>query len=87
MLVMNNCFFTFRSITTAQRGAQVLDRAGILNQLSRTPKSFSVRGCGYCLKVRENNCKIAAQALVRAGINPSALYRICANGTVEVWRN
>ena len=80
---MYNCLFTVRSVTAAQHGAAVLDRAGVRNQLSRTPKSISVKGCGYCLKVRERDCETAAQALRQAEAAVSAIYRLNAGGVPE----
>ena len=80
---MYNCLFTFRSVTAAQHGAAVLDRVGIRNQFARTPKSISVKGCGYCLKVRDRDCMEAAQVLRRAEAAVSAAYRLNANGVPE----
>ena len=81
---MYDCLFTFRSITAAQRGAAVLDRAGVHSQLSRTPKSISVKGCGYCLKVRERDCETAVQVLRQADAAVSARYRAGAGGVLEM---
>lgn len=48
---MPGYYFTFRSLTSAQRASKVLDQAGIRNTLLRTPKILSHYGCGYSLRV------------------------------------
>ena len=48
---MKYCFITFRSVTPAQRGENVLRRAGIATTLQRTPRWMEQKGCGYSLRV------------------------------------
>lgn len=57
-------YITFRSVTPAQRGAQVLGRGGIWCSLQRTPRWMEAQGCGYCLRLRTADGK-AAVALLR----------------------
>lgn len=66
---MESYFITFRSVTFAQRGEQVLHRGGIRCTLRRTPRWMEERGCGYCLVVREHDGAGAA-ALLRQGQVP-----------------
>ena len=48
---MKEYFVTFRSITFAQRGQQVMQDAGISAQLQRTPRWMEEKGCGYSLRL------------------------------------
>ena len=45
-------YITFRSVTTAQRGEQILNRAGTRAVVLRTPKWMESQGCGYSLRIR-----------------------------------
>ena len=56
-------FITFRSVTPAQRGQRVLQQAGIETVLLRTPKWMEERGCGYCLRLRQEDTKRAVDLL------------------------
>ena len=49
---MKSYFVTFRSVTLAQRGEQILTRAGYRVRLRRTPRWMEERGCGYALEVK-----------------------------------
>ena len=52
---MKSYFVTFRSVTFAQRGESVLKKAGISCVLQRTPRWMEAQGCGYCLRLREQD--------------------------------
>ena len=45
-------YITFRSVTYAQRGEQILNKAGVRASLIRTPKWMETQGCGYSLQLR-----------------------------------
>lgn len=49
---MKSYFITFRSITYAQRGEQILNREGYPCRLRRTPRWMEERGCGYGVEVK-----------------------------------
>lgn len=65
---MNGYYFTFRSVTAAQRGQERLRAAGIPSQLSRTPAALAVNGCGYCLHVAVRWASRAARTLGALGL-------------------
>ena len=65
---MNGYYFTFRSVTAAQRGQERLRTAGIPSQLSRTPASLAVNGCGYCLRLTARWAGQAARLLGGSGL-------------------
>lgn len=54
--------FTFRSVTPAQRGEQLLRKHGLDCALRRTPRWMEEKGCGYSLFVRDG---MGAAALLR----------------------
>jgi predicted RNA polymerase sigma factor len=80
---MYDYFFTVRSITTAQRGAKLLEQAGIFSQITRTPKSISEKGCGYRLMVHAGDQERAAALLRDNDLHYSAGYRVGADGEWE----
>ncbi len=64
---------TVRSLTYAQKGAAVLDKAWIHARVIRAPEQFSRRGCSYALLVRGSGDK-AAGLLEAAGITVLGRY-------------
>ena len=62
-----------RSITGAQRGQQLLARAGIRSSVVRTPAQFSDSGCGYSLQIYGGAAR-AREILEQAGIALPARY-------------
>lgn len=72
--MMFDALITFRSITYAQRGQQVLQEAGIVCRLRRTPTEFTKRGCGYCLELRGKDAPGAAHFLQKRQIPFERLY-------------
>lgn len=79
----NEWMITFRSVTYAQRGQRALQRAGIRNQLHRTPRDLSERGCGYCLRLRGWEAPKAVEVLRQEGISYEKLYAIREDGTPQ----
>lgn len=75
---------TFRSITPAQRGQRVLQGAGILCTLQRTPKVLAQQGCGYCLRLRPGDVLRAVALLRSAGLGFSKVYAGYENGPQEL---
>ena len=60
---MNAYYFTFRSVTAAQRARRALTEAGVPAELRRTPGPLAKNGCGYCLRVAPRWIAAAANAL------------------------
>lgn len=81
---MNGILFTFRSITTAQRGQSVLRNRGIDGTLRRTPRRLENQGCGYCLVVSTENGKQAARLFRQNDISYRRVYRIVGEYTEEI---
>ena len=80
---MKNYYITFRSITYAQRGEQILRRAGIDCILRRTPKQMTKRGCGYSLQLR-GNAFLPAMARLQAEQLPfGQVYALDDRGVLE----
>ncbi|MFI3313730.1 MAG: DUF3343 domain-containing protein [Eubacteriales bacterium] len=57
------CYITFRSITGAQLGAKLLNRAGLNHLMMRSPQSMAKNGCGYALRVRGGDFYTAVNLL------------------------
>ena len=60
---MNVYYITFRSVTFAQRGEEILRRGGISSVLQRTPRWMEEQGCGYCLRLRTDDVQTGAALL------------------------
>lgn len=80
---MKTYLITFRSITTAQRGQDVLEEEGILCRLRRTPRWMEERGCGYALETRLAEVRKATGVLSRRQIPWRKSYRLGSDGEVE----
>lgn len=80
---MFDCYFTFRSITGAQRGERALKKEGLRCVLMRAPKMLSLKGCGYALQIHGGEALAAKTALQIWGVEFGKIYRIKADGGVE----
>ena len=69
-----------RSLTYAQRTAQVLERAGIFGTVLRSPKLISKEGCGYCVRIQERRLTDALMILRREGLAPKQIFLQSADG-------
>ena len=65
---MDACIITFRSVTPAQRGEMLLQKAGIRCSLQRTPRVLAEQGCGYSIRVSAGQLPAAVEHLRRKGI-------------------
>jgi len=65
---MNGFYFTFRSVTAAQKGHRALSLAGVPSTMLRTPATLSVHGCGHCLRVSSRWAAQAAKVLQGSGV-------------------
>ena len=80
---MNVYYITFRSVTFAQRGEEILRRGGISSVLQRTPRWMEEQGCGYCLRLRTDDVQTGA-ALLRGSRRPlRKIYLQQPEGNVE----
>ena len=80
---MKNYYITFRSITYAQRGEQILRHAGIDCILRRTPKQMTKRGCGYSLQLREKAFLPAIERLQAEQLPFGQVYALDDRGVLE----
>ena len=80
---MNVYYITFRSVTPAQRGENLLRKQGIRCLLQRTPKWMQENGCGYCLRLTTDRIWEAKQQLDRAGLPYRKIYRQNREGDTE----
>ncbi len=80
---MKVCLITFRSITPAQRGEGLLRRAGFVCHIQRTPRWMEQQGCGYSLRLRQQDTAAALELLQSNEIPYRKVYLRRDNGTVE----
>lgn len=76
-------YVTFRSVTFAQRGEQVLQKAGIRCTLLRTPKWMEQQGCGYCLRLRPEGVHRAVELLRQKNVPLRRVYTGTADGRMR----
>ena len=76
-------YITFRSVTFAQRGEQVLNKGGFRCALLRTPKWMEAQGCGYSLRVFTQDIREAMALLRKYKVMLRKLYIQQPDGTLE----
>lgn len=76
-------YITFRSVTVAQRGERLLDRAGISCTLQRTPRWMEEQGCGYALRLWTEDIETAQDLLNRNRIAMRRVYQQISDGHLE----
>ena len=80
---MKTYYFTFRSVTHAQRGEQILNQNGIRAVMLRTPKWMESQGCGYSLRIRTGELHSVSRLLKEKGIQFRKIYVQNPDGTLE----
>ena len=83
---MNYYYFTFRSVTHAQRGEKLLQKEGVRCTLQRTPRWMEEKGCGYSLRIWARDPVQAVAALRTAGIPLRKVYLQRDDGEMEELR-
>lgn len=78
-------YVTFRSVTHAQRGERILQKAGIRCTLLRTPKWMEQRGCGYSLRMWTDQIRQVLNALQAAKVPLGKVYLQGRDGQLEEW--
>ncbi len=72
---MEEYLITARSVTQAQRMAQLLERRGVRAVVGRVPMGLTGKGCGYVLRLRGQTRTAAAMRLLReAGFAPAQVF-------------
>ncbi len=76
-------FITFRSVTYAQRGERLMNRAGLRCSVQRTPRWMEEQGCGYSLRVQTNEIARAVETLRREQLPMRKVYLRLEDGGLE----
>lgn len=76
-------YITFRSVTFAQRGEQVLNRGGLHCTLIRTPKWMEAQGCSYSLRLWTSDIRGAVELLRRQQVAWRRVYVQKTGGQLE----
>ena len=74
---------TFRSVTYAQRGERVLNRAGERARVQRTPRWMEEQGCGYSLRLQTDNIERAVTLLRGEQLPMRKVYLRWEDGSLE----
>jgi len=80
---MKTYFVTFRSVTFAQRGESVLQKAGIGCNLQRTPRWMEAQGCGYCLRLSVREAPQAVALLRQKQVPMRKIYLQLEDGDIQ----
>ena len=80
---MKFCVITFRSVTPAQRGENLLKRAGLECGLQRTPRWMEEQGCGYSLRLRCSQVQQAVELLREQDVPYRKVYLTRESGKME----
>jgi len=82
---MNIGLIACRSLTYAQRSARALESAGYSAYVMRMPAGLPENGCGYAVKVYEQDLKKAVTCLRQQGFAPRRAFLTDQDGrAVEV---
>lgn len=73
----------FRSLTYAQRGSRVLDRAGISAAVTKAPMLTTDNGCSYCIRIPEAQIRNALIELENSAIGYGRILRIQSDGSYK----
>lgn len=78
---MQDAMITFRSVTAATQGAQLLRSAGLSAAMVRTPQSLRRRGCGYSLRLGARSLPAALELLAEKQTAFQGVYHREPDGT------
>ena len=74
---------TCRSVTYAQRGERLLNRAGERTSLQRTPRWMEEQGCGYSLRVQTGSISRVVSLLRAEQLPMGKVYLRREDGGLE----
>ncbi len=81
---MTHYLIVCRSITHAQRMSNALRRAGLTNWILRLPAGLVKSGCGYAVKIREQDFPRSLEAMRRERMAPVQVFATGQDGYQEV---
>ena len=81
--MMNVYYLTFRSVTPAQRGENLLRKMGFRCAIQRTPRWMEAQGCGYALRVWTRDIAICLELLRSQKLLPRRVYVQGVDGQLE----
>lgn len=76
-------YITFRSVTYAQSGERLLNRAGEACTVRRTPKWMEAQGCGYSLRLKTGDISRAVRLLRQEQLPLRKVYVYREDGQLE----
>ena len=72
---MAGCLLLSRGLTRAQIMQKTMGNHGIRSSIVRPPREIAVDGCGYAVRVEEENLSRAKTVLRNNHINTTRIYR------------
>ena len=80
---MSHYLLLTRSITHAQRMADLLERSGITARYLRPPVSVSSKGCGYAVRIGGKHLHAAIGVLRPQGLEPVRIMYAGEDGVYQ----
>lgn len=80
---MNSYCITFRSVTPAQKGENLLRKFSYRVTLQRTPRWMEEKGCGYCLRLYTDRIGEIAALLRKNNVGYGKVYLLHPDGETE----
>ena len=74
---------TFRSVTPAQRGERLLHQMNVNCTLQRTPRWMEAQGCGYSLRVNDEQIQGVIRLFREKKVPFRKVYRADDSGKTE----
>ena len=72
--MLPNYLIICRSLTSAQRTAQILERSGVRAVIQRAPRHAAEEGCSHAVRVAEQQLNKALSILNRTELAPSRVF-------------
>ena len=78
-----DCLILFRSLTHAQRAAQILERNGMTATVRKAPQGLPARGCSYCVRLRAGRMCGALPLLAQRGLELGKVFLLREDGNYQ----
>ena len=72
-----------RSMSSAQRAARALQKAGVFASVTKAPQSANPGGCTYGVKIGERNLALAQSILQEERVEIGKIFRYAPDGGIR----
>ncbi len=80
---MKMCYITFRSVTPAQKAERLLKTSGVNCAVVRTPRWMEEQGCGYSIRIPQNQLHRGVEVLKNNRVPYRKTYLRLESGVLE----